>query len=482
MRKILYLFEILTMFLVVFSCSDDIADTVYHKTDPAKDPQKSSLTILLRGLEEGKNYVVGALEQNPFNEEGKADEIKAQNLLFQQQVVNGKVVFADLMDYYKKTLYFNVYEKGEDTPLLVTHLGNQLQYQVAFGGIEKSIDLQAVRPDVIKKTVIDLTVDESYNDKEIYLVKSEQQKIVESKLADGTELTEDMYLTKVIPNEGKAQIVLNTPVVATDYSVYLVAPEEGLAYLKRELKVGDDTENVAAEFSKEIKKQINVSVVRGNEKLNNHEVYLITEQDWRNKVKKQVETKHGSPEAGTYVEMKLTKKGVVSFEQFCAEGEQRYVVYVPKWETDYYDSYKMENVSLTSDLDTPYEVAIGDVPSETKIVDFTITIAPEFVSKLISWFSYAYVLDNSANFKEAYGKVASGESTYKGLYKSDSDIYDGALTVEIKNVEIDLSREIVVFVPVGNIMSNYPITKRMKASDIQGNSISVTVDQKEAKP
>ena len=341
MRKILYLFEILTMFLVVFSCSDDIADTVYHKTDPAKDPQKSSLTILLKGLEEGKNYVVGALEQNPFNEEGKADEIKAQNLLFQQPVVNGKVVFADLMDYYKKTLYLNVYEKGEDTPLLVTHLGNQLQYQVAFGGIEKSIDLQAVRPDVIKKTVIDLTVDESYNDKEIYLVKSEQQKMVESKLADGAELTEDMYLTKVIPNEGKAQIILNTPVVATDYSVYLVAPEEGLAYLKRELKVGDDTKNVTAEFSKEIKKQINVSVVRGNEKLNDHEVYLITAQDWRNKVKKQVETKHGSPEAGTYVDMKLTKKGVVSFEQFCAEGEQRYVVYVPKWETDYYDSYKM---------------------------------------------------------------------------------------------------------------------------------------------
>lgn len=75
-------------------------------------------------------------------------------------------------------------------------------------------------------------MDESYNDKVMYLVKSEQQKIVESKLADGTELTEDMYLDKVISNEGKAQIMLNTPVVATDYLVYLVAPEVGLAYLK----------------------------------------------------------------------------------------------------------------------------------------------------------------------------------------------------------------------------------------------------------
>ncbi|MDC2623867.1 hypothetical protein [Bacteroides ovatus] len=479
MRKTIYLLIMLGIFLVAFSCSDDIADAVYHKTDPAKDPQKSSLTILLKGMEEGKSYIVGALEQSPFNEEGKADEIKAQNLLFQQPVANGKVVFADLMDYYKKTLYFNVYEKGEDIPLLVTHLGNQLQYQVAFGGIEKFIDLQAVHPDVIKKTVIDLTVDESYNDKVMYLVKSEQQKIVESKLADGTELTEDMYLDKVISNEGKAQIMLNTPVVATDYLVYLVAPEVGLAYLKRELKVGDDTKNVTAEFSKEIKKQINVSVVRGNEKLNDHEVYLITEQDWRNKVKKQVETKHGSPEAGTYVEMKLTKKGVVSFEQFCAEGEQRYVVYVPKWETDYYDSYKMENVSLTSDLDTPYEVTIGDAPSETKIVDFTITIAPEFESQLM-FLSYACVLDNAANFKEAYDKLVSGDD-YQGLYKSEQLSRD-VLTVEIKNVEIDLSRDIIVFVPVGSFFSHYPITKRMKASDIQGNSISVIVDQKEARP
>lgn len=74
------------------------------------------------------------------------------------------------------------------------------------------------------------------------------------------------------------------------------------------MKVGDETKNVTAEFSKEIKKQINVSVVRENEKLNNHEVYLITEQNWKNKVKPQVEKKHGSPEAGTYVEMKLTKK------------------------------------------------------------------------------------------------------------------------------------------------------------------------------
>lgn len=123
MRKTIYLLIMLGIFLVAFSCSDDIADAVYHKTDPAKDPQKSSLTILLKGMEEGKSYIVGALEQSPFNEEGKADEIKAQNLLFQQPVANGKVVFADLMDYYKKTLYFNVYEKGEDIPLLVTHLG-----------------------------------------------------------------------------------------------------------------------------------------------------------------------------------------------------------------------------------------------------------------------------------------------------------------------------------------------------------------------
>lgn len=477
MRKILYLFKILTMFLVVFSCSDDIADTVYHKTDPAKDPQKSSLTILLKGLEDGKNYVVGALEQNPFNEEGKADEIKAQNLLFQQPVVNGKVVFADLMDYYKKTLYLNVYEKGEDTPLLVTHLGNQLQYQVAFGGIEKSIDLQAVRPDVIKKTVIDLTVDESYNDKEIYLVKSEQQKMVESKLADGAELTEDMYLTKVIPNEGKAQIILNTPVVATDYSVYLAAPEEGLAYLKRELKVGDDTKNVTAEFSKEIKKQINVSVVRGNEKLNDHEVYLITAQDWRNKVKKQVETKHGSPEAGTYVDMKLTKKGVVSFEQFCAEGEQRYVVYVPKWETDYYDSYKMENVSLTSDLDIPYEVAIGDVPSETKIVNLTVSADPTLGSYLRGY--AVYVLGDVNKFDEAW-KAITGGGTYKGdIYQSTETLYYSDDVAHINNVEFEVNKEIIIFT-IG--MKGYglmPLLKRIKGADINEDNMTVVLDSTE---
>lgn len=478
MRKILYLFKMLTMFLVVFSCSDNIADTVYHKTDPAKDPQKSSLTILLKGLEDGKNYVVGALEQNPFNEEGKADEIKAQNLLFQQPVVNGKVVFADLMDYYKKTLYLNVYEKGEDTPLLVTHLGNQLQYQVAFGGIEKSIDLQAVRPDVIKKTVIDLTVDESYNDKEIYLVKSEQQKMVESKLADGAELTEDMYLTKVIPNEGKAQIILNTPVVATDYSVYLVAPEEGLAYLKRELKVGDDTKNVTAEFSKEIKKQINVSVVRGNEKLNDHEVYLITAQDWRNKVKKQVETKHGSPEAGTYVDMKLTKKGVVSFEQFCAEGEQRYVVYVPKWETDYYDSYKMENVSLTSDLDIPYEVAIGDVPSETKIVNLTVSADPTLGSYLRGY--AVYVLGDVNKFDEAWKAIKEG-SMYKGdIYQSTETLYYSDDVVHINNVEFEVNKEIIVFtVGVKGLYGLMPLLKRIKGADINEDNMTVVLDSTE---
>lgn len=474
MKKNIYLLGVFCLFLAVYACSDDIANEVYQKPEAPITTKKASLTVLLENSEEGRNYVIGVLTRNPFDEQGKSEEMTEGGFVFQKTVQNGQVIFNDLMDHYKNTLYFNVYEKEGSNYRLLSHLGNQLQYQVTFGDIKKTIDLKATRPEVLKKTVVDVTLDGGYNNKVLYLVKSIQQKKMEERLKTGTAISEDMYVATTVSAEGKGQIVFNTPLNEDSYWVYLKAPAAGIPYLKREINISYETEKVSCDFPKELPKQINITVIRDKKKLNNQEVYLIAEENWI-KVKQQVEINHGNPQEGTYVEMKRTVNGAVSFEQFCLEGEQKYVIFVPKWRTEYYDSYERGQVTLTPEVND-YTIAIGDMPAVTKTVDFTVSLnLPP--GTMLGYGALAYVLDDSANLSTTMSNLASGYPT-TGLYHSTEEA-QLATSVEVRGVEIDTSKEFVVFVyPIGGWPMKIAV-KRINPSDIVGTNMKITLTELE---
>lgn len=476
MKKIINLLGVFCLFLAINACSDDIAEEVYQKPEAPIETKESSLTIVLTNGEEGKTYVIGALSRNPFNEQGQSESVNSANFVLQKTVVNGQAVFNHLIDYYKSTLFFNVYEKENNDYTLVSHPGNQLQYQIIFGDVKRTIDLQANRLEVVKKTVFDVTVENAYNNKVLYLVKPDQQKRMEEKLKAGAVVPEDMYVEKAVSTEGKVQFVMNAPKNADTYWIYLEAPEEGIAYLKRGVAVSYETGNVSCDFQREFPKRINVTVVRDKKKLNDHEVYLVAEQDWE-KVKRQVEANHGNPEIGTYVEMKRTVNGAVSFEQFCLESELKYVVYVPKWKTEYYDSYEVGRVTLTPSV-AQYDVVIGDVPSTTKTVDFTVSLSLP-AETILGYGAMAYILNDSGNLPAVGNHLMSGGGSFEGLYQSE-DAVSLTGSVQVNGVEIDMSKEFVVFVyPIAGGWPLKMAVKRINPSEIVGTSMAVVLTETE---
>ena len=494
MKRIMQLFGSLLVLLAVSACSDDIAEEVYQQEKQQAEKKTSTLTINLENAGEQEGLILAALAENPFNEQGISKEIGEEDFLINKTIEGNPTVFDDLMDFYKQTLYFNVYQKTDEAYTPVTHLGNQLQYEVVPGSVEKTIDLAASPQEVIRKTVLTVAIAPEYNGKNLYLVKESTRSTFEQTLQAGGTPTEDLYLAMATAEEGTASITIDSPKNTDTYWIYLLQPEEGLPYLKRNTEIGYDTdEQVSLAFAKEVKKQIQVTAIylmgeegsQTEEAFAQKEIYLISKNNW-DAVKNFVETTHGNPQPGTYVDCQTTnREGKAIFELFCTEAQQDYVVYAPKWNTEYYDNYKEANVTITPEstvesveIKYPYIPPTGDGEGGIdKTVTFTVSVTSLPKECILNPFSsFAYVLNDATKLQEA---INSGLYGIEGLTSSNPTAVESiGSSVEIE-AEINTGKRIAVFVVVVQYgyLPSY-LVKEIDASGISGNThkVELTAD------
>lgn len=491
MKRIIHLLGSFCVLLAVVACSDDIAEEVYRQEKPQAEDKTSSLTIHLENAEEQEDLILAALSESPFNEQGVSKEIGEADFLLSQPVKGSQVVFDDLMDFYKKTLYFNVYQKTEAGYKPKTHLGNQLQYEVVTGNIEKTIDLAAPPQEVIRKTSIAVTVAPEYSGKDLYLVKESSRSQFETSLKGGQKPQEDLYVAAVTAENNAASFVIDSPKSTETYWIYLSQPEEGLPFLKKSKEIGYDTEeNVSLTFDKEVKKQIKVTAIylmgeegsQTEEPFNEKEIYLINKTDWET-VKQHVENTHGNPEKGTYVEKKNTSKdGVVTFELFCTEAQQEYVIYVPKWNTEYYDNYKIaENVTVTPESDiVTVEMKYPFIPPTSegsgginKTVTFTVSVA-SLPAGFMATGTKAHIVKDASKIKEA-ATAAMNNQPFEGLTSSNEMLSGpGSITFD---AEINTGQRFAVFILGLYYWSGSYIAKEIDASAISGNTYTIELNE-----
>lgn len=478
------------MLLAVSACSDDIAEEVYQQEKQQAEKKTSTLTINLENAGEQEGLILAALAENPFNEQGISREIGEEDFLINKTIEGNPTVFDDLMDFYKQTLYFNVYQKTGEAYTPVTHLGNQLQYEVVPGDVEKTIDLAAPPQEVVRKTELTISVAPEYDGKSLYLVKESTRSTFEQTLQEGRAPTEDLYLATATAEEGKGTFVIDSPQTTGTYWIYLLQPEEGLPYLKRNTEIGYDTdEQVALTFEKEVKKQIQVTAIyltgegyQTEEAFAQKEIYLISKSNWET-VKNFVETTHGNPQPGTYVAVQTTdREGKATFELFCTEAQQDYVVYAPKWNTDYYDNYKEANVTITPESGiVPVEIKYPFMPPTSggdagidKTVTFTVNVTSlptGFVPR-----GKIYILKDASQLKDAVQTVMGGSMSFEGLTYSTEDIYGtGTATIE---AEVNTGKRMAVFI-IGmvDVFSPAYIAKEIDASSISGNTYTVELNE-----
>lgn len=492
MKRIIHLLGSFCMLLAVVACSDDIAEDVYRQEKPQAEDKTSSLTIKLENVEKQEGLILAALSENPFNEQGVSKEIGEKDFLVSQPVKGDKVVFDDLMDFYKKTLYFNVYQKTEAGYEPKTHLGNQLQYEVVTGNIEKTIDLAASPQEVIRKTSITVTVAPEYEGKLLYLTKESLRSQFEASLKGGQQPSKDLYIaTETAENSATSLFVIDSPKSTETYWIYLLQPEEGLPFLKKSTEIGYDTEeNVSFAFDKEMKKHIEVTAMylmgeadqQAEEPFAGKEIYLIAKTNWE-KVKKHIEETHADPENDTYIEKKATsKEGVVTFEMFCTEARQEYVIYAPKWNTEYYDNYKIaENVTVTPESNVvTVEMKYPFIPSTSgggggidKTVTFTVSVT-SFPAGFMTTGTKAYILKDASKIKEATTAVMNAQP-FEGLASSNEYLYStGSVTVD---TEINTGQRFAVFILGLRSWSPCYIAKEIDASEISGNVYTVELNE-----
>lgn len=481
------------MLLAVSACSDDIAEEVYQQEKPQAEEKTSTLTINLENAGEQEGLTLAALAENPFNEQGISREIGEEDFLMSKTVEGNQVIFDDLMDFYKQTLYFNVYQKTDGAYTPVTHLGNQLQYEVVPGDVEKTIDLAAPPQEVVRKTELTISVAPEYDGKSLYLVKESTRSTFEQTLQEGRAPTEDLYLAAATAEEGKGTFVIDSPQTTGTYWIYLLQPEEGLPYLKRSTEIGYDTdEQVALTFEKEVKKQIQVTAIyltgesyQTEEAFAQKEIYLISKSNWET-VKNFVETTHGNPQPGTYVAVQTTdREGKATFELFCTEAQQDYVVYAPKWNTEYYDNYKEANVTITPESGiVPVEIKYPFMPPTSggdagidKEVTFNITVTslPQDCN-FNPYSSFAYVLNDATKLQEA---INSGLYGIEGLTSSNPTAIESTGSSVDVEAKINTGKRIAVFVVVVQYgyLPSY-LVKEIDASGISGNThkVELTAD------
>ena len=259
MKKILFAGGVLCSLVCIVSCVNNIADDVYSRQDPPQNEKNSSLTVEVLDEDGRTGLIVGALSESLFDEQGTAGNVTESELLLSAPVEGGKAMFEDLMDYYRTTLYFNVFEHSGDELKPVTHLGNQLQYQVVFGDITKTVDLSAEPVETVRKTEITITVASEYSEKNVYFTdEAKSQKLKESIMA-GEEVPVDLYLATARAGDEPIVITIDSPKNTGKYFAYIEAPEDEVACLVRETEIGYDTEEVQIDFAKEQPKRIQVT-------------------------------------------------------------------------------------------------------------------------------------------------------------------------------------------------------------------------------
>lgn len=491
MRNHLTLVGAIIALLLFYSCSDDVVNGVFVQEKQNTEREKSVLTVTLKNLEISEGLVAGILNQSIFDEYGGVSDVSRSDFLEQISVNTSKVVFEDLTPYYKSTVYVNIFKVDGETFTPITNRANQLEYFVAFGNVEKTIDCGISDLESIKQTAINVSVPIDYIGKELYLVLKENQELFINSIQAGGDIDEGLFIKKCILEQTNAKFLIDTPLSAKNYILFLLKPEDGILYLKHELQeINYDVTEVAFEFKKETKKQIIISAIRGDEPLNNHEVYLIETEKWP-LVEDIVKNQHGHPESDMYVEKKTILNGSALFELFCTEGTKDYVVYIPKWNTEYYDSYQKLEVTVNSTqesyelkFDFPYVPPTGG-GAITKTVDFEVTVS-DLEGYSFGWAgAYVYVLNDSEKLKDAIYSI--GYSDFEGLYKSDisvTNVSELPLAFSVKSVEISTDKEVAIFIyPVLQGFSQMLSIKREPGANItNGFKVSLTKDNLENIP
>lgn len=491
MRNHLTLLGAIIALLFFHSCSDDVVNGVFVQEKQKTDRDKSSLTVNLENLEISEGLVVGILNQSIFDEYGGISDVSKSDFLEQTPVNTSKVVFDDLTPYYKSTVYVNVFKVDGDAFTPITNRANQLEYFVAFGNVEKTINCGIADTEPIKQTIINVSVPSDYVEKDLYLVLKENQELFINSIQTGGDIDEGLFIQKCTIEETNVKFLIDTPLSAKNYVLFLVRPEDGISYLKHELQeINYDVTEVNFEFKKETKKRIEVTALRGDEPLNNHEVYLIETEKWP-VVEDVVKNMHGHPESDMYVEKKTIVNGKALFELFCTEGTKDYVVYIPKWNTEYYDSYQKLEVTVNSTqesyelkFDFPYVPPTGG-GAITKTVDIEVTVS-DLEGYSFGWAgAYVYVLNDSEKLKDAIYSI--GYTDFEGLYKSDisvTNVNELPFTFTVKSVEISTDKEVAIFIyPVLQGFSQMLSVKREPGANItNGFKVSLTKDNLENIP
>ena len=357
--------------------------------------------------------------------------------------------------------------------------------------VEKTIDCGITDAEHIKQTVINVSVPSDYIGKDLYLVLKENQELFIKSIQAGGDIDEGLFIQKCTMEETNVKLLIDTPLSAKNYVLFLVKPEDEILYLKHDLQeINYDVTEVNFEFRKETKKQIEITAIRGNEPLNNHEVYLIETEKWP-AVEDIVKNQHGHPESDMYVEKKTIVNGKALFELFCTEGTKDYVVYIPKWNTEYYDSYQKLEVTVNSTqesyelkFDFPYVPPTGG-GAITKTVDIEVTVS-DFEGYSFGWAGvYVYVLNDSEKLKDAIYSI--GYTDFEGLYKSDisvTNVNELPFTFTVKSVEISTDKEVAIFIyPVLQGFSQMLSVKREPGANItNGFKVSLTKDNLENIP
>lgn len=455
MKKIIYLVILACTLLGVQGCSDDIAEEVYHPKKEVNTERISSLTVKVENADLSMELVVGIFSENIFNELGESHAIKETDFLYQKELKDNQAFFEDIMGLFDTEVFVNVLRKEEQNYVPLTNLSSQVEYHVTFGDVVKHIDLNEPAPEVIKKTTFSVSVAPEYAGKPLFLIDESLASTFEEQLKAGNEPSEDLYLDKSVVEEGKGTFIINTPLNEKNYLVYLIAPEEGIAWLKRTaLNVNYNTEEVTLEFEKELPKKIVVDVIRIGNPMDNYEVYLITKENWPT-VKDIVEKQHGHPEEGLYVKKEIIKNEKVTFEVFCTENRQDYVVYVPKWNSEYYDSYYMKEVTVvpeTEEYNLKFEYAYTPGGGDVEIqATFNVQVA-SFEKYTIMFGAYVYILNDATKLDQAISHLWD-EPPFEGLYKADQEIYAEDLPAQftISGVKVNRNKDVAVFI--------YPVRK-----------------------
>lgn len=488
MRDHLTLLGAIIALLFFHSCSDDVVNGVFVPEKQNIERENSSLTITLENLQISDGLIAGILDKNIFDEYGNVSEVSKSDLLFQKPVNSPKIEFEDLTAYYKSTIYVNVFKVDGDVYIPITNRANQLEYFVAFGKVEKTIDCSLKDYESIKQTVINISVPSDYIEKDLYLVSKENQEIFINSILAGGDIDEGFFIKKCTIETNNVKFVIDTPLSAKNYVLFLVKPEDEIPYLKHELQeITYDITEVDFEFKKEIKKRINISAIRGGEPLNNHEVYLIETEKWPI-VEDIVKNQHGHPETGMYVDKKTIVDGTALFEIFCTEGTKNYVVYIPKWNTEYYDSYQKLEITVNSTqesyeltFDFPYVPPTGG-GAITKTVDIEVTVS-DFEGYIFGYDgAYVYILNDSEKLNEIINNLY-GE--HEGLFKSEEKIYNNGDLPKIltfKNVEISTDKELVVFMYIIGFPPNLFKISEPGANITNGFKVTLTKDNLENIP